>query len=73
MIEGMPGAIRFASDILEGKPGPQGCKEVQQSEYTLRGSRQGLTFTGILGIGLAYMGMPVGPNLFTSWITQFPD
>jgi hypothetical protein len=73
MIEGMPGAIRFVSDILAGKPGPLGCKQVEQSDYTMRAARQGLTFTGILGIGMAYMGLPVGPSFLTSWITKFPD
>ena len=69
----MPGAMRWISDRFEQKIPPQGCKTMDMSTESVKGARQGLTFTGMLGVGMASLGLPVGPNVLVNWITKFPD
>jgi hypothetical protein len=45
---------------------------MEMSEESVRAAREGVTFAGLLGIGLAYMGLPVGPTSLQAWATQMP-
>ena len=60
-------------DRFDGKPPLVGCKTVDESTETIRAAKQGVTFIGLLGIGLSFLGSPVGPNLWLNWATKFPD
>jgi hypothetical protein len=65
--------MRWIIDRFEGKPTLPGCKTMEETPESYLAARQGVTFTGLLGIGLAFLGIPIGPNPFLSWITKFPS
>jgi hypothetical protein len=65
--------MRWIMDRFEGKPPLVGCKMVDESDESIRAAKQGVTFIGLLGIGLSFLGLPVGPNSYLSWATKFPE
>jgi len=73
MVQGLPGAMRWIMDRFDGKPPLVGCKIVDESAESIRAAKQGITFIGLLGIGLSFLGSPVGPNSWLNWATKFPD
>ncbi len=43
-----------------------------QTEESRLASKQGFFYTGFLGIGLAALGVEVGPSPWTAWLSEFP-
>jgi hypothetical protein len=65
--------MRWAADRFAGRPTSKGCKTMEMSEESVRAAREGVTFAGLLGVGLAFLGLPIGPTTFQSWATKMSD
>jgi hypothetical protein len=72
MLEGMPGAMRWVQDRMLHKPVLDGCSNATRSEESIRADKQGLTYTGLIGIALSYAGLNTGPSSTKNFLTKFP-
>jgi hypothetical protein len=57
---------------MEGKPVLNGCSNATRSEESIRADKQGLTYTGLIGVALSYAGMNTGTGSVKNWLTKFP-
>jgi len=72
MLEGMPGAMRWVQDRMLGKPVLNGCSNASRSEESIRADKQGITYTGLIGLVLSYVGTNTGPSSVKNFLTKFP-